>query len=151
MCACSLLRITGLRSQNADSQNNQRKPEVSGLVCKIKDQASDLHKMSYPENFFEQQECTAWRTISRRTQRELSRDLQRNQIRKKESRTERKQAGKLFRVKYRPPASTHKLTWSHSQRYFSQNPSLSQGWPLAWWWWEEFGAVLLLEEQVGQE
>jgi hypothetical protein len=49
----------------------------------------------------------------RERQRELSGDLQKMQIREKESTTERKQAGKPASAEHRPPASMHHLTWSH--------------------------------------
>lgn len=62
---------------------------MTGLLCKIKDWAYDLQEMSYPENFFFQN-----------SKRELLEELAQaehseKQIREKESRIERKQAGKL--------------------------------------------------------
>ena len=85
---------------------------------------------------FKQQENLE-KCLKHNTEKELSRDLQRKQIREKESSTERKQAGKLFPTEDRQQAWTHDLTsgsccFHRSQTHsFSQNHSPSRGWSLA--------------------
>ena len=70
---------------------------MMGLICKIEDWAYGLQEICYPGNFFFRivRENCLENCLKRSGEKELSRDLQRKQIREKECRTERKQAGKL--------------------------------------------------------
>lgn len=106
-----------------------------GLLCKVRDQASVLQKMNYPEIFFFQKrkrellgELTHTQLSRTRTESSLRVESKLNidrEISREKTEQRKRQTGKMDQADPRLSASIHNLTLSHAFCY-SQTPPLSE-------------------------